>query len=115
MGAGIHLVVDNTRGQIEDLETEIERLREASDRCRKILVGARALVIGGGLLFLTLILGIVAFDPVLLLLGIAAVPAGIALYGSNRRTLDDLTADIADRQTRRREMIDRLDLEPVLH
>jgi hypothetical protein len=113
MGAGIRLVVDNPRKEIEDLESEIEGLQEAADRCRKILVGARALVIGGVVLFAALLLGVLRFDA--LVLGLAAVPAGIALYGSNRRTLDDLESDIAARQQRRRDLIDGLHLEPVLH
>jgi hypothetical protein len=114
MGAGIRLVVDNPRKEIEDLEWEIEGLQEAADRCRKILVGARVLVIGGFVLFGALLVGVLRFDALALVLGLAAVPAGIALYGSNRRTLDDLQSDIAARQQRRRELIDGLDLEPVL-
>ena len=47
MDAGIRLVVDNSHKQIEDLEAEIEALADAAARCRKILVGARALVIAG--------------------------------------------------------------------
>lgn len=115
MNAGIRLVVDNAHKAIEDLETEIEGLAEAAARCRKILVGARALVIGGCALFAALILGLVRFDALALVLGLAAVPAGIALYGSNRRTLDDLESEIAARTLKRREIIDGLDLQPVQH
>ena len=115
MGAGIRLVVDNSRKEIEDLEAEIEALAEAAARCRKVLVGARALIFGGCALFVVLLVGLVRFDALALVLGLAAVPAGIALYGSNRRTLDDLEADIAKRTLKRREIIDGLDLRPTQH
>ncbi len=115
MDAGIRLVVDNSHQDIEDLEAEIEALAEAAARCRKILVGARALVLGGCALFVALVLGLLRFDALLLVLALAAVPAGIAVYGSNRRTLDDLEADIAKRTLKRREIIDTLDLRLTQH
>jgi hypothetical protein len=115
MDAGIRLVVDNSHKEIEDLEAEIEALADAAARCRKILAGARALVIAGCLLFVGFVLGILRFDALALVLGLAAVPAGIALYGSNRRTLDDLQADIAKRTEKRRAIIDGLDLRPTQH
>jgi hypothetical protein len=115
MDAGIRVVFDNPRKEIADLESEIEARQEAAERCRKILVGAKALMIVGGLMFLAPLLGILRSEALALVLGLAAVPAGIALYGSNRRTLDDLEAEIAARQKRRRDLIDALDLAPVLH
>ena len=66
-------------------------------------------------MFVGFVIAILRFDALALVLGLAAVPAGIALYGSNRRTLDDLQADIAKRTQRRRELIDGLELRPTQH
>jgi hypothetical protein len=44
-------------------------------------------------------------------IGIAAVLGSVALLGSNRRTLDEITAAIRTQEARRSEMIDGLELQ----
>ena len=53
------------------------------------------------------------FDPAAFFAAITAVLAGIALSGTNRSTLDEVTAAIGEREARRRAMIDGLGLRLV--
>ena len=99
--------------QIADLEADIERLSEAAERCRKIIVSSKAAVASGGLLLLALITGLFRFDPTAFLVGIPAVLAGIALTGTNRSTLDEITAAIREREAQRRAAINGLELRVV--
>jgi hypothetical protein len=92
-----------------DLEAEVEHLREAAERCRKIDLGTKlAIALGVACLFSAL----VWFKPLALVLGIALVLGGLALLGSNRSTLHEITAKIADAEKRR--VIDGLAFQNVV-
>jgi hypothetical protein len=99
--------------QIADLEAEIEELSEAAVRCRKVITAAKVAVAAGVLLLAIIMLGVVRFDPVVLVGAITAILGGIALSGSNRTTLDEIVAGIRVRHAYRAEMIDRLGLRVV--
>ena len=101
------------REEISRLETTIEDLGEAIARCRKIMLFAKAAMVIGGLLIAVVILGIVTFDPTLLIGGITAVIGGIVLFGSNTRTLSDFTEAAAAAEKRRNELIGVIDLRVV--
>ena len=98
------------REQIAELEAEIEELREAADRCRKIRSIARVAVVLGILLLSAMLLELPATGPVAFVIAITAILGGIALKGSNESTRDDLIARIRVHEAQRAEMIDGLEL-----
>lgn len=101
------------RQQIADLEDEIENLSEAAERCRKTLVVAKVAAAVGGILVLIVLLGLLRLHPMALIVGIAAGLGGIALYGSNQSTLDEIAGRIREREARRAALIDALELQAV--
>jgi hypothetical protein len=58
-------------------------------------------------------LGVVRSDALVLLSGVSAFLAGIAVYGSHRSTRDDLRTRIAAHEAHRSTLIDALDLPVV--
>jgi len=75
--------------QIGEIEAQIECLSEATHNCRKIAVAAQVAAAGGGLILISMSLGVLRFSPEGLVITIAAVFGGIALRGTNRSTLDE--------------------------
>jgi hypothetical protein len=99
--------------EIADLEAEIAALVNAADRCRKVMFVAKAATLAGSLLFAVTLSGLVRFGPVPLVAAITATLGGIALFGSHRSTLDQITAQIRAHEARRAELIDRMGLQSV--
>jgi hypothetical protein len=100
--------MSNQRELIADLEAEIERLRDAAERCGKIGRAAKATV---GVGVVCLALSLLSFKPVALVVGVAPVLGGLALHGSNRSTLDEIVARIRATEARRAEVIEGLELQ----
>src|SRR3954451_16983000 len=65
---------------IAELEAEIEHLRDAAERCRKIDLVTRAAI---GLGIACLASALLWFKPVALVLGLALLLGGLALSGSS--------------------------------
>ncbi|MBM1169617.1 hypothetical protein [Microvirga arabica] len=99
--------------QIADLESEIDDLSDAAERCRKSMIVARVAIIAGVLLVGASLSGLVRTDALVLVIGIAATLAGIGFLGSSRGSLEQITGKIRERETRRAEIIDGMDLQPV--
>jgi predicted benzoate:H+ symporter BenE len=99
--------------QIAELEAEIDTLSDKAEQCRKSMVVARVATVAGVLLFGAALLGLIRSDPVILVISIAAILAGIGFYGSSRGSLEQITGRIRDSETRRAEMINGMDLQPV--
>src|SRR5262249_46184012 len=74
---------DQTRGEIAELEDEIETLRDVIERCRKIMRAAQAAIGAGALLLLAQVTGALAFEPIVFMAATAALLGGIVLFGSN--------------------------------
>jgi hypothetical protein len=53
------------------------------------------------------------FEPAALVFGIALVFGGLALFGSNRRTVDEIVARIRATEVRRAEVFDGLALQTL--
>ncbi len=90
------------------------------ESCRKFILVARIAIIGGAILLAVILFGVIAFDPRLLLLAIAAVLGGIVVWGSNRSTAEEAAAELAEAETERAELIGSLQLHvvterPTLH
>ena len=95
---------------IADLEIQIEHLRDAAERCRKIELAAKAIIgVGAACLGSALLW----FKPLALVLGIALLLGGIALRGSNKSTLDEIVARITADEARRAGIIDGLELQTI--
>lgn len=97
--------------QIADLETEIDRLSDAAEQCRKGMLVAKVAIAAGVLLFGASLFGLIRSDPIVLVIGIAATIAGIGFYGSSQGSLEQITAKVKACEMRRAEMIDGMDLQ----
>ena len=97
--------------QIAQLEAHIEELSGAAERCRTIMLAARIAAGAGGLLLIADMLGLLRLQPAMFLASIAAILAGIVVYGSNRTTLNEIEATIRDRERRRDQLINGLGLQ----
>jgi len=95
---------------IADLEAEIDGLRDSAERCRKIDMAAKA-AMGVGVALL--LVSFFWFSASALVIGIAGVLGSVALVGSNRGTLGEITTSIRLAEARRAEVIDALGLETI--
>lgn len=98
---------------IADLETEIDVLSEAAERCRKSMVVARVAIVAGVLLVGASLAGLVRTDALVLVIGIAATLAGIGFLGSSRGSLEQITGKIRAFEVRRDGLIDGMNLQTV--
>ena len=101
------------RREITRLEDEIEALSVTIENCRKFTLAARIAVTLGGLLLLALILGLIRFDPMLLVAAIAAGLGGVVLSGSNRTTAETAKAELAAAEEQRAALIGGIPLRVV--
>ena len=108
---------DDVRDEIARLETQIEKLADTLEGCRKLGLVAKAAAIGGGLAMLALMLGFLYFDLAVFSAATAALLGGIVVSGSNRSTAQQAEAKIKEAEARRAALIDRLALQatPTLH
>ena len=95
---------------IANLEAEIDGLRDSAERCRKIDMAAKA-AMGVGVALL--LISFFWFSASALVIGIAAVHGSVALVGSNRGTLGEITTAVRLAVARRAEVIDSLGLQMV--
>jgi hypothetical protein len=103
----------DAREEISRIEARIDDLADAMARCRKIILFAKVAMAIGGLLTVITVLGLVTFDPTLLVGGMTAVIGGIVLFGSNTRTMSDFSAAAAAAEKRRNELIGSIELRVV--
>lgn len=99
--------------QIAHLEDEIELLSDSARQCRKIALLAKAAMAIGMALLLEVLIGQFAQQAIVFVIGVAAVLGGLVLLGSNKTTLDELNAEIAEHEALRARMIDQLELQTV--
>ena len=79
------------REQISELEVQIEELAGALERCRKTAMASKAAMAFGGILLAATILGVVTFDPMAMVAGLAALLGGVVVFGSNTSTANQLS------------------------
>lgn len=104
---------DAAREAIERLEDEIERLRIARERCRKLSLAGK-IAVGSGLAWLVLtVLGIVWFWPSLFFAALAAAIGGVVLLGSNATTWDETEAALRKAEDARSGLIGGIELTVV--
>jgi len=106
--------------EIVRLEAQIETLSTRIESCRKFILAARIAVAGGTILLAVLLLGLIRFDPTLMLTAFAALLGGIVVWGSNGSTAKEAAAELAKAETNRRALIGLINLrvvaeQPTLH
>ena len=103
----------NVDQQIADLEEEIERLSESARQSRKVEVAAKAAIWAGGLMVVALVTGVIPSDPLWIVVAISVVLGGVALFGSNKGTQDEIATTLKRFEARRIELIDEIELRTV--
>src|SRR5262245_12026022 len=93
------------REQILQIEAEIEELADRIERCRKIILIAKAAAIAGGVLILPIIIGVIRFDPTVMIGAIAAVIGGTVVFGSNTSTLQQTISAMEAAKAHRAELM----------
>jgi hypothetical protein len=106
--------------EIVRLEAKIETLSVRIESCRKFILAARIAVAGGAILLAVLLLGLIRFDPTLMLTAFAALLGGIVVWGSNGSTAKEAAAELDKAETNRRALIGLINLrviveQPTLH
>jgi hypothetical protein len=100
----------NAHEQITELEAEIDDLHDQLQRCRKIELGAKAVLAAGSA---TLALGLFWGTPISFVIAIGAILGSVALLGSNRRSLQDTIEALRLHEAKRLQIIEGLELRPV--
>ena len=101
------------REQILGLEAQIEELAETIESCRKIIQISKAFIVVGGLLIAAITIGLVRFDPMLMIGALAAVIGGTVVLGSNWSTSQQATKTLKAAEAQRAELISKIDLRVV--
>src|SRR5437763_1689016 len=101
------------REQISRLESDIERLSDSVDRCRKIAVAAKVAIGAGCVLLASLLVGAIGADALSLIVSAILIISGIVLLGSNETTLKQTLARIEEAERLRAALISQMELTLV--
>jgi hypothetical protein len=101
------------REEIARLEARIEALSGSIERCRKISLAARLIFAAGAVWMLLMLIRVIPFTSFHLVGAIAAVLGGIVLFGSNNSTWKQMLAALAQAESLRAQLIDRIELRTV--
>ena len=96
--------------QIERLEAEIDELREAIQRSRRLVTAGRACAFAGPALLVCLTLGLATFTPVRMIVGITLALGGLVLMGSSVGSTKQLELSLKRTEEERNAAIDALEL-----
>jgi signal transduction protein with GAF and PtsI domain len=101
---------DPTPGQqIERLEAQIDELREAIWRSRRLVVAGRACAFAGAALLICLALGLAIVTPIRMMVGIALGLGGLVLMGSSVGSTKQLELSLKQTEDERNAAIDALE------
>ena len=95
--------------QIERLEAQIDELREAIRRSRRLVVAGRVCTFAGAALLICLALGLATVTPVRIIVGIAAGLGGLVLMGSSVGSTKQLELSLKQTEDKRNAAIDTLE------
>jgi asparagine N-glycosylation enzyme membrane subunit Stt3 len=104
---------DDVREEIARLEAQLEVLRDALERCRKLALASRLAIAAGAVLILLMVVGVLPLARLNLLGALAAVIGGIVLFGSNSSTWKQTAAAIKEAEALRAELIESMELRVV--
>jgi len=94
--------------EIARLEAQIERLADTIEGCRKIVLVSRFAFAAGALVLLSLLFGVIRFDPVIMMVAVAGLLGGIVAFGSNTSTAKQALDKMSHAEALRAELIGRL-------
>jgi hypothetical protein len=83
------------------------------ENCRKLILAARIAIIGGSILLAAILFGAIRFDSEAMMVSIAALLGGIAVWGSNASTAKQAADALAAAEADRAALIGRMDLRVV--
>jgi hypothetical protein len=95
--------------EIERLELQIEELRDAIERSRRLALAGRASAVAGPALLVGFMLGLVTFTPTRMILALALAIGGLVLTGSSRASTEELRRSLARVEAERNAAIDALE------
>lgn len=104
---------EEAESEIAVIEARIEHLSARAERCRKVIRMSRLAISAGAVALAALVLGLIRFDPAILVAALAAVLGGVPLMGSTDSTLKETLAACRDAEARRAALIDGLGLRSV--
>ena len=104
---------DDPHAQILRFEDEIDQLTEIVKRCRKAILISKLAVAAGVTCLLLLMLGVIRFDPMIMIGAIAVVIGGTVILGSNTSTSKQTEAAIKATEGLRAELIGKINLRVV--
>jgi hypothetical protein len=107
------LADDDPHAQILRLEDDIEELTEIVERCRKAILISKLAIAAAGICLLALMLGVIRFDPMIMIGAIAVVIGGTVVFGSNTSTSNQTEAAIKTAEGLRAELIGKINLRIV--
>jgi O-antigen ligase len=99
--------------EIERLELQIEELREAIERSRRLRLAGRASAVIGPALLAGFALGLVDYTPTRMIVALALAIGGVVLTGSSRSSTEELERSLKQAEAERMAAIDALDLVQV--
>ena len=101
------------RDEIVRLEELIDELAARIESCRKFILAGRVLVIGGGAVLVAMAIGVVALNPSVMAVAVAAVLGGIVAAGSSHSTAKEATDELTAAEAKRAALIGQIDLRLV--
>ena len=96
--------------EIERLELQIDELREAIERSRRLRLAGRASAVIGPALLAGFALGLVDYTPTRMIVALALAIGGVVLTGSSRSSTEELERSLKQAEAERTAAIDALDL-----
>ncbi len=95
--------------QIERLEAQIDELREAIGRSRRLVLAGRACAFAGAALLICLLFGLVTVMPIRIIVGIVVGLGGLVLMGSSVGSTKQLEFSLKRTEDERNAAIDALE------
>ena len=95
--------------QIERLEAQIDELREAIQRSRRLVTAGRACAFAGPALLVCLTLGLATFTSARMVVGITLAIGGLVLMGSSVGSTKQLELSLKQAEDERNAAIDALE------
>ena len=94
--------------QIDRLEAQIDDLREAIRRSRRLVLAGRACAFAGAALLICLVFGLATVTPIRMIVGIAVGLGGLVLMGSSVGSTKQLEVSLKQTEDERNAAIDAL-------
>ena len=90
------------------LEEHIEELAAKIESCRKIILGSRIAVIGGGVVVAAMLVGVIRSDLRLMAVAVSLLLGGIVVWGSNSSTAKEATNELVSAESERGMLIEHI-------